>query len=175
MYHASAIRPSTARVPYQTWQWWISAFRWHSLLLSSWSKHDIIVMVHNNKTLLLLVDSDFFFLAFPKQISICNTVRRSQSSSTHTKQEKKMVDSVLIAPLWLWFFLALTIRQRLWRDPQRPFCVCSFHSTNWSFCLSIHFQPEKLNVYKNDSDTSWDYTLSGKHKTRIFFGRIFAL
>lgn len=28
-------------------------------------------------------------------------------------------------------------------------------------CISS-FQPEKLNVYKNDSDTSWDYTLIGE-------------
>lgn len=26
---------------------------------------------------------------------------------------------------------------------------------------SLFLQPEKLNVYKNDSDTSWDYTLTG--------------
>lgn len=35
-------------------------------------------------------------------------------------------------------------------------CVCVF------FSVITHFQPEKLNVYKNDSDTSWDYTLIGE-------------
>lgn len=38
----------------------------------------------------------------------------------------------------------------------------------WTFCLFVSLQPEKLNVYKNDSDTSWDYTL-GKRHSFIFF------
>lgn len=30
----------------------------------------------------------------------------------------------------------------------------------------ISLQPEKLNVYKNDSDTSWDYTLGKKNNSK---------
>lgn len=40
-------------------------------------------------------------------------------------------------------------------------CVVYFGTIFNSFCFL--FQPEKLNVYKNDSDTSWDYTLLGKN------------
>lgn len=34
------------------------------------------------------------------------------------------------------------------------------------------FQPEKLNVYKNDSDISWDYTL-GEYRVALVFSLLF--
>lgn len=33
---------------------------------------------------------------------------------------------------------------------------------------AFSFQPEKLNVYKNDSDTSWDYTLATAGKKGFY-------
>lgn len=49
---------------------------------------------------------------------------------------------------------------------------CSFESQRENLCLnhnifSASFQPEKLNVYKNDSDISWDYTL-GEYNNFVF-------
>lgn len=41
------------------------------------------------------------------------------------------------------------------------------------FLLSL--QPEKLNVYKNDSDTSWDFTLSGNTSKYEHFYRFIVL
>lgn len=46
-----------------------------------------------------------------------------------------------------------------------------------SYFFSLYlFQPDKLNVYKNDSDTSWDYTLTGKiNLIFVFFDYFFFL
>lgn len=57
------------------------------------------------------------------------------------------------------------IRADLWHNlfpPSASYWIENTHQHSFLWFLSFHIQPEKLNVYKNDSDTSWDYTLTGK-------------
>lgn len=43
-----------------------------------------------------------------------------------------------------------------------------------NFLIFSPFQPEKLNVYKNDSDISWDYTL-GEYANNFFYDSFFCV
>lgn len=72
-----------------------------------------------------------------------------------------------------WNYIKLILKRTDAKKQQNVFSVTHkfdhFSCAFFYFCIYlfsifvVHFQPEKLNVYKNDSDTSWDYTLTGKH------------
>jgi hypothetical protein len=71
-------------------------------------------------------------------------------------------------------------------DEFSPFCNLSCCASECLLFLKVFYlnhnifsrllltQPEKLNVYKNDSDISWDYTL-GEYKQSCFYDFHFVL